>query len=278
MTNAMNAFRDLAASAACQCQPWHCQCATVPPQAAAGHSVWECVGNCKIHTLVSGEAGNIWILMNAGFNGIWGRIYVEEEEERLSKETPEQVKARLAERERQDAETKAAIAALKVDRKEEKWCDKKGGMKFRVPRPCKYATLFEKRVCAGCGAKVPEGSDVCKAHKAATETTVARVCGETLAGCWNHEQTHSCIYVHPDEPQWADACCGKLDVRADNRLMFCLGTDPAAMRMVGKPGSMPVAQTRFSHLAGKPFHGTQGHQGRGQHKGKGDGWTTVGSW
>jgi 5-methylcytosine-specific restriction endonuclease McrA len=27
-------------------------------------------------------------------------------------------------------------------------------MTFRVPRPCKYAALFEKRICANCNASV----------------------------------------------------------------------------------------------------------------------------
>jgi hypothetical protein len=252
----------------------------VPPQAAAGHSVWECVGNCKIHTLVSGEAGSIWILMNAGFNGVWGRIDAEEAEARFAVETPAQKEARLAELARQDAAWREAIEASKIDAKTEKWCAKSGAMKFRVPKPCKYATLFEKRICAGCGAKVPEGSDVCTAHKPATLTTAARVCGETLAGCWNHEKAHNCIFVHPDEKQWADACSGKLDVRADNRLVFCLGTDPVAMRMVGK-GPAP-AQTRFSHLAGKPFHGQQRNEHnhalrRPAKQRQDDGWVTAGT-
>jgi len=77
-------------------------------------------------------------------------------------------------------------------------------MKFRVPRPCKYATLYEQRICSDCGAKVPEGATVCKAMKG------HRVCDQEFAGCWNHEQTQTCIYIHPDEPQWKDACSGAL--------------------------------------------------------------------
>jgi len=246
----MIAFHQLAASVACQCPPWHCQCDQVPPQAAAGHSVWECVGNCKIHTLVSGEAGSIWILMNAGFNGIWGRIDGEEEAERLAAETPEQKAARLAELARMDAVTKAEIEATKVHRKEEKWCAKDGAMKFRVPRPCKYATLFEKRICAGCGTKLPAGSDVCAAIKPATATTRQRVCGETLAGCWNHEQTRTCIYVHPDEKQWADACSGALCYDRQRQCFHLQGEGPA---------SAPSAPSRFAALVGPPRpHGAGG--------------------
>ena len=258
MSITMNHYLNLAASTACQCNPWHCSCAERAPTVAVGHTPEQCVGNCRVHSLVKGEAGAIWVLMNAGFNGVWGSIDVEETEERLSSETPEQAAARLAEVARLDAEAKAAIADRRVFKKEEKWCAKGGAMKFRVPKPCKYVTLLLSRTCAGCdklGIKsiLPAGDDVCHMVRSAFAGARQRECGEVLAGCWNHEKTHSCIYVHPDEPQWADACSGCLDVRADNRLVFCRATDPAATRMVGKP------QGRFAALGAapqpKPVHG-----------------------
>jgi len=260
MSSTMKHYLNLAASAACPCNPWHCVCAEQTPTAPEGHSPEKCIGNCRVHSLVRGEAGAIWVLMNAGFNGIWGSLDVEETEERLASETAEQTAARLAELARLEAEAKAEIADRRVFKKEEKWCAKGGGMKFRVPKPCKYVTLLLSRTCAGCdklGIKsiLPEGDDTCRMVRPATATTRQRVCGEVLAGCWNHEKTHSCIYVHPDEPQWADACSGCLDVRADNRLVFCRATDPAATRMAGK--AQP--QGRFaalgaSHGQPKPMH------------------------
>ena len=236
MSNTMKHYLKLAASAACFCDPWHCECSTAAAAAKSGwvydcgpHTPEECVGNCRIHPLVSGEAGAIWILMNAGFNGVWGSIDVEEAEERLAAETPEQTAARLAELARMEAAGKAEIEVYRVHKKEEKWCTKGGDMKFRVPRPCKYATLFLAHTCAGCGAKVPEGETACRAIKPATATTRQRVCGEVLAGCWNHEQTHTCIYIHPDEEHWAAACDGSLCYDRNASVFYKKGqTTPSA--------------------------------------------------
>lgn len=82
-----------------------------------------------------------------------------------------------------------------VKRKENKWATK-GSMKFRVPKPCKYSKLFLEGICARCGKNVPEGQEMCS-------------CGEKLQDCWSHK-TNSCIYVHPDEPEWEAACDGTL--------------------------------------------------------------------
>jgi hypothetical protein len=54
-----------------------------------------------------------------------------------------------------------------------------------------------------------------------------RVCDQEFAGCWNHEQTHTCIYVHPDEPQWADACSGALCYDRQAPVFPLRGAEPA---------------------------------------------------
>ena len=54
-----------------------------------------------------------------------------------------------------------------------------------------------------------------------------RVCDQEFAGCWNHEQTRTCIYVHPDEPQWADACSGALCYDRQAQVFHLRGAEPA---------------------------------------------------
>lgn len=207
-------------------------------------------------------------------------------------ETPEQRAGRKeAEALREAADLEAAIGC-KVARKEDKWTNQ-GAMKFRVPRPCRYASLFEKRICAACNTPLPANQTTCstivvkveeqeKRHDgrmAGTGRMVprlakpgeagARPCGEVLAGCWNHEQHHTCIYVHPDEPQWAAACAGTLDVRADNRLVFCAATDPSAQRQAGRTQAAAREFTgRFNALMASPHHGggqKHGNGAGGQH-------------
>jgi hypothetical protein len=199
-------------------------------------------------------------------------------------ETPLQRAARKAAEAQRDAEDASRLIGCKVARKEEKWTNK-GSMKFRVPRPCRYASLFEQRICANCTAKLPAGRDTCSAsivmveeqerrhdgrmagtgkmvaRLASAGSTGVRVCGEKLAGCWNHEQHHTCIYVHPDEPQWAAACAGTLDVRADNRLIFCMATDPASQRLAGqRVGAARDFTNRFNALMASPHHGGGGQR------------------
>ncbi|NCA17742.1 MAG: hypothetical protein EBS90_11990, partial [Betaproteobacteria bacterium] len=171
------------------------------------------------------------------------------------------------------------VIVSKVARKEDKWTNQ-GSMKFRVPRPCRYASLFQQRICANCSTKLPAGTDTCSARivmveeqekrrdgrLAGTGKMVARlaepgasgvrICGEKLAGCWNHDQHRTCIYVHPDEPQWAAACAGTLRVKEDNRLIFCMaGEERAAVAM---------APARFAALGPQGGHGGQRQQGGGQ--------------
>ena len=197
-------------------------------------------------------------------------------------ETPMARAARKEAEALRDAADASRVICSKVARKEEKWTNK-GTMKFRVPRPCRYASLFEQRICANCSAKLPAGADTCSANivmveeqerrhdgrMAGTGKMVARlasagssgvrVCGEKLAGCWNHDQHRSCIYVHPDEPQWAAACAGTLDVRADNRLIFCMATDPASQRLAGqRVAASRDFSNRFNALMASPHHGGGG--------------------
>lgn len=186
---------------------------------------------------------------------------------------------------RADAE---AIIKSKVHLKEEKWADRSGSMKFRVPRPCKYATLFAKRICANCNTTLPKGVNTCSAKVVKEEgqerrhdgrivgtgvmvTRLAkegdrgvRECGETLAGCWNHDQHGTCIYVHPDEPQWNAACAGTLRVKQDNRLVFCMAGEERSAASVAAAASA----SRFSALVGGGGGGGYGggaqqHQPRG---------------
>jgi uncharacterized membrane protein YgcG len=208
-------------------------------------------------------------------------------------ETPE-IRAQRKEAEaRRDAADEAKVICSKVARKEEKRTNK-GAMKFRVPRPCRYASLFEQRICANCSAKLPAGSNTCSAsiimveeqerrhdgrmagtgkmvaRLASAGSTGVRVCGEKLAGCWNHDQHRSCIYVHPDEPQWAAACAGTLDVRADNRLIFCMATDPASQRLAGQ-AVQRGQPNRWAALAGSQQRGGGGGGGGGGQRQQGGG-------
>lgn len=226
----------------------------------------------------------------------FGDIVFLEEMRYYAAETPEARAARKEAQALRDAADDAKVIGCKVARKEDKWTNK-GSMKFRVPRPCRYASLFEQRVCANCTAKLPADSNTCSAsivmveeqerrhdgRMAGTGKMVARLassaeagsrpCGQVLAGCWNHEQHRTCIYVHPDEPQWEAACAGTLDVRADNRLVFCMATDPSAQRLAGqKVASAREFSSRFEALGAPSHRGGQkqssggGGSGAGQHQ------------
>ena len=186
------------------------------------HHHTACPGHCAQHPLMDDEMLDIARRMRAGGPSCttWGDIMYEEEQAMLAAETPAQKAARLEAQVEHERKNKEGIVKYLVHRKEEKWT-KGGEMKFRVPRPCKYATLYAERTCSDCGAKVPEGQTVCKAMKG------HRVCDQEFAGCWNHEQTRTCIYVHPDEPQWADACSGALCYDRQAQCFHLRGAEPA---------------------------------------------------
>jgi len=189
---------------------------------AGAHHFSDCPGHCAEHPLMNEEAVALSRRMRASGPSCttWGDIMWEEEQAFLAAETPAQKAARLEAQAEHERKGKQEIVKYLVHRKEEKWT-KGGEMKFRVPRPCKYATLYAARTCSDCGAQVPEGATVCKAMKG------HRVCDQEFAGCWNHEQTQTCIYVHPDEPQWADACSGALCYDRQAQCFHLRGAEPA---------------------------------------------------
>ena len=247
--------------------PWECQ-----------HGYWLMAAERPVATSVVCSGLTDEQRLAAGQTLSWGdELYLEDllAEAAMTPEQRAGIAAFWVERERLDAE---AVIQIKVHRKEEKWTDRSGSMKFRVPRPCKYASLFAKRMCASCFTHIPKGCDVCPAQIVKEEgeetrhdgrkvgsgkmiTRLAkegdkniRTCGEKLAGCWSHERKRDCIYVHPDEPQWAAACAGTLRVKEDNRLVFCMvGEERPAMRNFGgmnqgktqgKPQGKPNAFTK----------------------------------
>ena len=162
----------------------------------------------------------------------WGNQMFDAEVQMLKNETPAERLRRFAKEDAQDLARYNGIVKFSLKKKEEKWTAN-GKMKFRVPTPCKYASLFAQRICAGsmgkeCGKKVPEGQTKCS-------------CGQALAGCWSHEEKRSCIYVHPEEKQgeidlWPAAMSGDLCFDR-KRELFHLRTSPLA------------AENRFEQLA-----------------------------
>jgi predicted nucleic acid-binding Zn ribbon protein len=218
----------------------------------------------------------------------WGEMIFLSDMQRYAAETPHQrADRRQAIAQRDTAENQASIVN-RVALKEKKWTDH-GAMKFRVPRPCRYATLFKQRICAHCSASVPAGQSHCSAkvvmveemerrrdgrmattgkmvsRQARAGDTGVRVCGEALVGCWNHEQHRTCIYVHPDEPQWTAACAGTLRVKNDNRLVFCMAGEEGPPLATAQQQQRP-APNRFSALAGGSSAQQRGGQQRQQQR------------
>ena len=218
------------------------------------HEHTECPGNCSQHPLLTGDYLSMVLRMReAGpSRTTWGDMQYEDELAERARETPAQTASRLAAEAEHERKSKQGVVRYLVHRKEEKWT-KGGEMKFRVPRPCKYATLYANRTCSDCGAQVPEGQTVCKAMKG------HHVCDQEFAGCWNHEQTHTCIYVHPDEPQWADACSGALCYDRQAQVFHLRGAEPAqvnrfvaAARQEGvRPQSREHNHSRHSAAGGR---------------------------
>jgi hypothetical protein len=188
---------------------------------AEAHHHSDCPGHCAKHPLLTREVLEMTQRMrDAGPSSTtWGDMQWEDELAERSRETPAQLATRLAAEAEHERKSKEGVVRYLVHRKEEKWT-KGGEMKFRVPRPCKYATLYANRTCSDCGAQVPEGATVCKAMKG------HRVCDQEFAGCWNHEQTKTCIYVHPDESQWEDACSGALCYDRQAQVFHLRGQEP----------------------------------------------------
>jgi hypothetical protein len=181
-------------------------------------------------------------------------------------ETPEAKAKRLSKQAAADEASKKELLKYSVTKKEEKWT-KGGQMKFRVPRPCRYSSFFLEHTCAKCESKIPEGQNICTAQiiyvmgqemrngrMVDTDKLVPKVvksggilCKERLAGCWNHEAHKTCIYIHPDEPQWADACSGKLCYDRDKQKFHNKGE----VATCGSCGTAPrTGGNRFSALGG----------------------------
>lgn len=182
----------------------------------------------------------------AGPNTVWGEMAWEDDQEFLANETSEAKAKRLAAIAEKDRNDKQGVVKYLVKRKEEKWTGKNGEVKFRVPRPCKYASCFQKRICAGCNNKVPEGLTHCQA------VLGHRVCGQELAGCWNHETNGTCIYIHPDEPQWTDACSGKLCYDRQSQAFYIEGQGaPQVNRFAAAAKAEAMRGPRQEHRQGQ---------------------------
>ena len=246
------------------------------------HDSSVCPGNCHQHPLLEGDYLKMVLRMRASGPSCttWGDMMWEEEQAYLAAETPAQKAARLAAEAEHERKGKQEIVKYLVHRKEEKWT-KGGEMKFRVPRPCKYATLFAARTCSDCGAQVPEGQTVCKAMKG------HRVCDRDFAGCWNHEQTKTCIYVHPDEPQWADACSGALCYDRQAQCFHLRGAEPAqanrfqaAARQEGVRPQSREERPRHEERPPRREHNHSRHAGGGyrqeERPRQDDGWEQAG--
>ena len=202
----------------------------------------------------------------------FGEIAYLEDLEFYAAETPEQREGRKRAMLERDAQEEKGIILSKVKRKEEKWTNK-GTMEFRICAPCRYASLLLQRTCAGCSAKVPLGQDICSAQIikveeqerrhdgkwAGTGKMISRLakagdigvrtCGEALAGCWNHEQHATCIYVHPEERQWADALAGRMPRKLSSKEYAEWGMAAAAAAGgAGAEAARPPPLNRFQRL------------------------------
>jgi hypothetical protein len=193
---------------------------------------------------------------NGGFdspNMTWGDEAQADEEVARAKETPAQTAARLAAALAREEASHKGLVKFSVSRKEDKWT-KGGEMKFRVPRPCKYASLFLAHTCPTCNKVLPASEDTCSNGHLP----------EKLGGCWSHEQKGTCIYVHPDEPQWAHACSGELCYDRQRQVFHLKGETPPAAAAASTPNRFQAAASAARPQGGRP----QGHGG---------GWTTQGS-
>jgi len=202
------------------------------------HTAEQCPGLCKQHPLTSSEFLCLRNEMDSAIG--WGTAICAEWEAAIASETPAQRAVRLAADLAHDVATQGRIEQFSVKKKCEKWTDG-GKMKFRVPRCCKYASLFEQHRCAKCECTVPAGQDTCCGQNG------QRHLPEKLAGCWSHESTRSCIYIHPDEPQWQAACDGSLCYDRQVQQFYLKGdAAPSA------PAAVIVGGRNLSALLEKP--------------------------
>ena len=195
-----------------------------------GRMVWECMcGNwmAPLPNTMSTPSfftdGVMQELFMAEKTGrLWGDIILDWEDAERAKETSEQKAARLAESILQDQKMMDGLIDYSVAKKTERWCDKTGEMKFRVPRPCKYETLFLE--------------------------------GREDKGCWMHSKGEPCIYIHPDQEQWNDAVAGRLCYDRDSQAFYLKGQPtpkPSKARLLELEKERSQNQAR-SHPKSKP--------------------------
>ena len=217
----------------------------------------------------------------------WADQVEAEYEAMLASETHSERLVRLALVEEEKRKNRSNLVTFLVGKKSDKWCSKTGEVKFRVPKPCDYASLYASHVCARCLSAVPEGQSSCQAKaygwksegkdgRKLLEAAAVRaraglpplprpaskvVCGEVFAGCWAHETSNSCIYVHPDEAQWSSACDGTLRYSREQQIFHLEGEEV-------------VAPNRFKAAARDMCSG--GRNATSQGKGGEGGWQSSG--
>ena len=213
---------------------WECSCGNwVVPEPGDSHSAHQCSGNCAEHPMLYGQTLELHLAVQNGT--LWGDILLAWEDAEIAKETPEQKAARAAARAAQDHKMVEGVIDYSVAKKTERWTDKSGEMKFRVPRPCRYETLFLE--------------------------------GKEARGCWMHEKGEPCIYVHPNQPQWADAMANRLCYDRDAQSFYLKGQQvPQPSEARRKELQQEAERQRQPQKGGNRGHGQQGgnrgHQGQ----------------
>lgn len=186
----------------------------------------------------------------------WGDVVEADRQATIAAETPDQTRARI---QKQEAEDKAAmnrLIAQSIKEKKERWHGN------RMAKPCDYQALFINRVCSNCLSHVPVGQTHCQAkaqpwskaterrdlvrqaakRALANQPALARpashmTCGQELSGCWNHADSRSCAYVHPDEGDlWAAAVSGKLCYDRQAQSFYLKGQEPVQNRFAAMSG------------------------------------------
>jgi hypothetical protein len=176
-----------------------CDAAFALSTTSDGRMVWECLcGNWVVPRPNNMSMPSFFndgvmqeLFMAEETGRLWGDIILDWEDAERAKETTEQKAARLAESVLQTQKMMDGVIDYSVAKKAERWCDKTGEMKFRVPRPCKYETLFLE--------------------------------GREEKGCWMHSKGEPCIYIHPDQEQWKDAVAGRLCYDRDSQAFYLKG-------------------------------------------------------
>jgi hypothetical protein len=178
-----------------------------PPDLAGEHPAEVCLGNCRLHPLLTHDVAEIYRAMAAGVS--WGDVMLQEEAAADALLSPEELAAKRAYeaecRAREDARRKLELEAserrLKAERVAVRTgaaCGKKAVVK-KVAQPCKF--LYN---CQGSPAKPT------------TKTVTTE--------CWSHEYVdpatgrrvvkHACDRLHPGEEGWLPQWNGNPSYRA----------------------------------------------------------------